>query len=195
MVNTKKISKMNFVRIVLVSVFFLYTEVSIYGQDHIICHINERDSSLYHSRNYIFEHLEIRNLKSSFYDVINKLSENDSSEMYIARIQGKKIIIQNWGYVDMNDIIQHTNVYGMLRMTIKNKYKDFLLCYNDDSDIPYVKKICRKKRKRISIFIHIEKIPKDIHIVSNDLTTYYVGLFTKKGIQTQNFIFNNKKLK
>ena len=126
---------------------------------------------------------------------IRELSLNDSCEMYVVRIEKENVIIQNWEYRDLPMIKKSTNVYGILRVNIKGKVKDFLICYNNHKDRKQVKKLYHKKKEKIHYIIQYRSLPDDVYIIQNDIITYYLGILIHNDIQFQKKIYNNREIK
>lgn len=177
---------------VLILLFSLCSQGIALAQKLITYSVNERDSSLYRSTEYEFKKLSISNARLDLYTIIEKLSAEHSSEMYVIRFSYRHnrifITIQNWEYRGINSIAE-SNTYGMFRS--KNN-KDFLVCYDDTKELSYVKKYFSITKEKINISIRIKSITNNIYILSNDLTTYYEGVIVHKKLKTIKLIINNK---
>ena len=108
-----------------------YSQVSVLGQKLVEYSVNVRDTSLYRSAEYQFNALHIKNIKSDLYSIIEKLSVENSAEMYILRFNLLRsrifITIQNWEYRGISSI-KSCNIYGLFGF--QNK-KEILICYDD----------------------------------------------------------------
>ena len=92
-------------------------------------------------------------------------------------------------------IKKSTNVYGILRVNIKGKVKDFLICYNNHKDRKQVRKLYHKKKEKIHYIIQYRSLPDDVYIIQNDIITYYLGILIHNDIQFQKKIYNNREIK
>ena len=171
-----------------------YSQVSVLGQKLVEYSVNVRDTSLYRSAEYQFNALHIKNIKSDLYSIIEKLSVENSAEMYILRFNLVRsrifITIQNWEYRGISSI-KSSNIYGLFKFQDR---KEILICYDDVRVIKFVRKFFSKTGEKRSISIHIKTIPDNVYIPSNDLTTYYQGLLTRQSLKTVKLVVNNKQL-
>ena len=160
-----------------------YSQVSVLGQKLVEYSVNVRDTSLYRSAEYQFNALHIKNIKSDLYSIIEKLSVENSAEMYILRFNlVRSRIISS---------IKSSNIYGLFKFQDR---KEILICYDDVRVIKFVRKFFSKTGEKRSISIHIKTIPDNVYIPSNDLTTYYQGLLTRQSLKTVKLVVNNKQL-
>ena len=70
--------------------------------------------------------------------------------------------------------------------------KDFLVCYDGANNIRYLRTLFYKTNKKNKRSIKVETIPNDVHVLSDDISTYYVGMLVDNRLETQKFILNNK---
>lgn len=160
--------------------------------DVVKYYINEKDTSIYHDTVYVFDELRLREVDASFRYVIKQLSANKHSEMYVLRLTSHRnknfIIIQNWKYSGLNKL-GHGKIYGMYRSIAS---KDFLVCYDGGNNIRYLQTLFCKTNKKNKCSIKIETKPNDVHILFDDISTYYVGKLVDNRLETQKFILNNR---
>ena len=160
--------------------------------DVVKYYINERDTSIYHDTVYVFDELRLREVDHSFRYIIKRLSANKHSEMYVLRLTTHRnkclIVIQNWKYCGLNEL-GHGKIYGMYRSVAA---KDFLVCYDGANIIRYLRTLFYKTNKKNKRSIKVETIPNDVHVLSDDISTYYVGMLVDNRLETQKFILNNK---
>ena len=160
--------------------------------DVVKYYINERDTSIYHDTVYVFDELRLREVDASFLYVIKQLSANKHSEMYVLRLTTHRnkclIVIQNWKYCGLNEL-GHGKIYGMYRSVAA---KDLLVCYDGANNIRYLRTLFYKTNKKNKRSIKVETIPNDVHVLSDDISTYYVGMLVDNRLETQKFILNNK---
>ena len=121
-----------------------YSQVSVLGQKLVEYSVNVRDTSLYRSAEYQFNALHIKNIKSDLYSIIEKLSVENSAEMYILRFNLVRsrifITIQNWEYRGISSI-KSSNIYGLFKFQDR---KEILICYDDVRVIKFLIKFFSK---------------------------------------------------
>ena len=170
------------------------SQASVLGQKLVTYCVNVRDTSLYRPAEFQFNELHIKDIRSDLYPIIEKLSAENSAEMYVLRFSLLRswifITIQNWEYRGISSI-KSCNIYGLFGF--QNK-KEILICYDDTRVIKFVRRFFSKTGEKRSISIHIKTIPDNVYIPSNGLTTYYQGFLTHKSLRTVKLIVNNKQL-
>lgn len=177
---------------ILILLFSLFSQGIALAQKLVTYNVNERDTSLYRSAEYEFKELSISSTRLDLYTIIEKLSVEHSSEMYVVRFSHRHnrvfITIQNWEYRGINSITE-SSIYGMFRF---KGDKDFLVCYDGTKELSYIKKYFSINKEKINISIRIESVPNNIYILPNDLITYYKGVIVHNKLKTIKLIVNNK---
>lgn len=179
-------------RIILFLCLGLCAQSIALAQKLVTYSINERDTSLYRPTEYEFKKLNIRSTQLGLYSIINKLSAENTSEMYILRFSHRHnhifIMIQNWEYRGI-DSIADGSIYGIFRF---KDNKDFLICYDGLNELGYLKKYFSITKEKIRISIRIKTIPNNMYILSSAPTTYYKGVIVHKKLKMIKLIINNK---